>query len=224
MFDELMRAGWPALEEVAVDGWIARFAAGVTNRANSVIPLQAPRELGDALDQVEGLYAERGVNAVFQIGATAEPAGLDQVLAGRGYAFGSPTGVHTVDVDRALARLGPAAVEIGEAGAAGGGSAADARRAGPGPWRAHGGRGGGGGRGDRRGRRQGVARSVVGRRRAWGRRRARRGREDPRGRARTVRHHPGPRPHPGGGAAGAGRGLGRGVLPRRRPGGAAPGA
>jgi ribosomal protein S18 acetylase RimI-like enzyme len=118
MFDELMRAGWPALEEVAVDGWIVRFAAGVTNRANSVVPLRAPRDLGSALDQVEGLYAERGLNAVFQVGATARPAELDQVLAGRGYAFGSPTGVHTVDVDRALVRLGAAGGETAGAGPA----------------------------------------------------------------------------------------------------------
>jgi N-acetylglutamate synthase len=95
VFDQLTRAGWPALEEVHVDGWVARFSAGVTNRANSVVPLAAPADLDATLARIERLYAERGLPAVFQIGPDSQPAELDRVLAGRGYELDSPTSVQT---------------------------------------------------------------------------------------------------------------------------------
>ena len=93
-----MRAGWPALDEVDVGGWVARFSGGVTQRANSVVPLRAPADLDATLDHVERLYAARGLPAVFQLGPSAQPAGLDQVLATRGYEFGSPTSIQTAAV------------------------------------------------------------------------------------------------------------------------------
>lgn len=93
-----MRAGWPALDEVEVDGWVARFSGGVTQRANSVVPLRAPDDLGAALGRVERLYAARGLPVVFQLGPSAQPAGLDLVLAARGYEFGSPTSIQTATV------------------------------------------------------------------------------------------------------------------------------
>jgi len=93
-----MRAGWPALDEVDVGGWVARFSGGVTQRANSVVPLRAPADLDATLDHVERLYAARGLPAVFQLGPSAQPAGLDQVLAARGYEFGSPTSIQAAAV------------------------------------------------------------------------------------------------------------------------------
>lgn len=110
-----MRAGWPALEEVSVDGWVARFANGVTQRANSVMPLAAPGDLGDAIDHVEKLYADRGLPAIFQVGTDAQPSELDRALAERGYEFGSPTGFQVVDVDHAIGQLDPADVDIADA-------------------------------------------------------------------------------------------------------------
>ena len=98
-----MRAGWPALDEVHVDGWLARFSGGVTQRANSVMPLGVPRDLDVALERTERLYAARGLPAVFQLGPSAQPAGLDQVLADRGYAFGSPTSIQTTLVGETAA-------------------------------------------------------------------------------------------------------------------------
>lgn len=99
VFDELMRAGWPAIEEVDVDGWVARFSHGVTNRANSVLPSAAPGDVDGTLARVEERYAERGLPAVFQVGPDARPSGLDGVLAAKGYELGSPTVIMTVDID-----------------------------------------------------------------------------------------------------------------------------
>lgn len=116
VLNELTRAGWPALEEVHVDGWVARFSGGVTQRANAVLPLAAPADPHDALDLVEKLYADRGLPVVFQLGPDAQPDGLDQVLADRGYEFGSPTSIQTADVDDVLRALGDEhAVDIAEA-------------------------------------------------------------------------------------------------------------
>lgn len=95
-----MRAGWPALDEVEVDGWVARFSGGVTQRANSVMPLAAPADLGETLRRVERLYAARGLPAIFQLGPSARPDGLDEVLAASGYEFGSPTSLQTAEVGR----------------------------------------------------------------------------------------------------------------------------
>jgi ribosomal protein S18 acetylase RimI-like enzyme len=116
VLNELTRAGWPALDEVPVDGWVARFSGGVTQRANAVLPLAAPADPHDALDRVEKLYADRGLPVVFQVGLGAQPDGLDQLLADRGYEFGSPTSIQTADVDRVLGTLGHGhAVDIAEA-------------------------------------------------------------------------------------------------------------
>ncbi|MGB3443238.1 MAG: N-acetyltransferase [Actinophytocola sp.] len=110
MLDDLMRAGWPALDEVDVDGWVARFSGGVTQRANSVIPRRAPADLEAALRRVERLYAARGLPVVFQLGPSAQPDGLDGVLADRGYEFGSPTAILTANVGE----MPPADVEMAE--------------------------------------------------------------------------------------------------------------
>lgn len=112
MFDQLTHAAWPALEEVHVDGWVARFADGVTQRANSVLPVAAPADLDAALARVERLYAERGLPVVFQIGPDTRPVGLDRVLADRGYESGSLTSVQVTDIGD---RTRPDGVTIAEA-------------------------------------------------------------------------------------------------------------
>jgi N-acetylglutamate synthase len=107
VLDQLMRAGWPAVEEVLVGGWVARFSDGVTQRANSVMPLAAPADPRQALARVEELYADRGLPVVFQLGPTVEPAGLDDLLATRGYEYGSPTSLQVADVGQVLDVLAP---------------------------------------------------------------------------------------------------------------------
>lgn len=103
--DELTRRGWPALSEVDVDGWLVRLAGGVTQRANSVLPLAAPADPAAALTEVERRYREHGLPAVFQLSPGSQPAGLDEVLAARGYRYGSPTTVAVADVGTVLDRL-----------------------------------------------------------------------------------------------------------------------
>lgn len=106
--DDLMRQGWPAHAEVPVDGWIARLSGGVTQRANSVLPLAAPADLGTTLDRVERLYAEHGIAPTVQIGPNARPTGLDEVLAERGYRIQSRTSIEVAQADDVLAALADA--------------------------------------------------------------------------------------------------------------------
>lgn len=105
MWDELLRRGWPALSEVDIDGWVARLSGGVTQRANSVAPLAEPPRVSAAIDEVERLYAGRGLPAIFQLGPTVHPPDLDARLAARGYTYGSPTSVEVAQVADLLGGL-----------------------------------------------------------------------------------------------------------------------
>jgi len=105
VWDDLLRRGWPALSEVDIDGWVARRSGGVTQRANSVLPLAAPADPDAALDKVERHYAAHGLPAIFQLGADVCPPDLDALLAARGYAYGSPTSVEVAPVPALLAGL-----------------------------------------------------------------------------------------------------------------------
>ncbi|MFG1705936.1 GNAT family N-acetyltransferase [Nonomuraea sp. M3C6] len=89
-FDVLVHEAWPAYEQRAHDGWVLRYAGGVTKRANSVLPLSPPADLDGAIGAAEAFYGERGQRCVFSVGTNASP-GLDGELEGRGYALVDPT-------------------------------------------------------------------------------------------------------------------------------------
>jgi ribosomal protein S18 acetylase RimI-like enzyme len=98
--DLLGARAWPALEEIALDGWRLRFSGGVTKRANSVLPVGDGRAPSDAdlatrLDAVERAYAERGLPPRFPLTASAWPRTLTDALAARGYVESDSTLVLT---------------------------------------------------------------------------------------------------------------------------------
>lgn len=74
-FAALADAGWPALSRVGAGGWEARFAGGVTKRANSAWrPAGAAALSPEAVADVEGAYRERGLPPVFQLSGSDEAA------------------------------------------------------------------------------------------------------------------------------------------------------
>lgn len=77
-------ATWPPAVVEEVDGWRLGLSGGFTRRANSVLPLGTPPDLGAALDRVEARYARVGQPSVIRV-CSAAPAGLAGVLAARGY-------------------------------------------------------------------------------------------------------------------------------------------
>ncbi|MFF0338383.1 GNAT family N-acetyltransferase [Kribbella sp. NPDC004875] len=103
--DSLMNQGWPAAHSTELDGWLVRHNAGVTLRANSVLPASAPFDLGRALDYVENLYAAHDIAPSFQVGPAAQPGDLDDRLAARGYEVRNPTLVMCAEVADVLANL-----------------------------------------------------------------------------------------------------------------------
>ncbi|GAC1629988.1 MAG: hypothetical protein NVS4B2_12810 [Chloroflexota bacterium] len=115
--DRLMHRGWPGLATVDVDGWVVRLAAGVTARANSVLPVRPPRDLDAALAAVETLFRERGLAPAFQISPAAQPPALDALLSERRYERRTPTLVQTATVGRVMQRLAPSdrAVAVADA-------------------------------------------------------------------------------------------------------------
>lgn len=100
-----MRQGWPACLEVEVGGWRARLSEGVTQRANSVLPVAAPEDLDTALTRVERLYREHGVAPRFHVSPAAQPEGLDAVLARRGYELRDRTIVQVAVIEDVLPRI-----------------------------------------------------------------------------------------------------------------------
>ena len=89
-FDLLVHEAWPAYEQRTYDGWILRYAGGVTKRANSGLALGRPADLAGAIEAAEAFYAEKGQRSVFSVGVGAMP-GLDDELAARGYGVVDPT-------------------------------------------------------------------------------------------------------------------------------------
>jgi GNAT superfamily N-acetyltransferase len=84
--EALMAEGWPPAETLRLAGWTCGFDAGVTRRANCVLPLDHDgTDLASALEAAEAAYAVRGLPPVFKLGPGARPDGLDAALAARGY-------------------------------------------------------------------------------------------------------------------------------------------
>lgn len=100
-----MNQAWPAADSTELDGWLVRRNAGVTLRANSVLPSKAPSDLNRALDYVENLYAAHAITPSFQISPVAQPATLDAHLATRGYTVRNPTLVQCAELSTVLGNL-----------------------------------------------------------------------------------------------------------------------
>lgn len=104
--EEAAFAAWPAEEVADLDGWRLRAMRGVTRRANSVWPnrCEGPASLDERIAAAEAFYRQRGLEALFQIGPLACPAGLDDALASRGYATEARVSIQTAPVDTVTAR------------------------------------------------------------------------------------------------------------------------
>lgn len=104
--EELALNAWPGLRTVLYDGWLLRFAAGYTRRANSVTLLYpSTLDLREKIDHCERLYAAQRLNTVFKV-TEATPTDLEAHLDQRGYAVEVMSSVQTMplsDLPTALA-------------------------------------------------------------------------------------------------------------------------
>ncbi|MBX3012407.1 MAG: GNAT family N-acetyltransferase [Caldilineaceae bacterium] len=105
----LAARAWPAAEVQEIDGWWARYANGVTRRANSVWPNVTSESVAtDArIEAVAQFYAERRLPARYQISPAAQPADLDDRLAALGYAAVAHTAVQVAELNTMLTNTPP---------------------------------------------------------------------------------------------------------------------
>jgi GNAT superfamily N-acetyltransferase len=76
---------WPALHEAVIDGWLLRFAKGMTRRANSANPLRAERNDSEAvISRLEGEYRKQKLPVYFRIPSIIGPT-MPSRLAQLGY-------------------------------------------------------------------------------------------------------------------------------------------
>lgn len=96
--DVLADRGWPAVQREPLGPWTLRFASGVTNRANSVLPTGRvdADSLPATIAAAERAYRDRGLPTVFQVSPATDPA-LVSALAARGYREHSDTLVLVAD-------------------------------------------------------------------------------------------------------------------------------
>ena len=84
--EEISMNAWPALQTMHYDGWILRFANGVTKRLNSVNPIYSSKiDVDEKIDYCENLYRSQNLPPCFKITEIVQPSGLDQKLEAHGY-------------------------------------------------------------------------------------------------------------------------------------------
>lgn len=78
---------WPALTQMAHDGWLLRLSRGYTKRSNSVQPLwTAPgADLRRMVGYCEDVYHRAGLQTIFKITPLSLASGLDDRLDDYGY-------------------------------------------------------------------------------------------------------------------------------------------
>lgn len=87
----------PGLQTLLYDGWILRYGAGYTGRANSVTALYGSTlETEEKIDFCERFYQERGLKPAFRLTHHSQPESLDSLLEARGYRLGRGTSVKTL--------------------------------------------------------------------------------------------------------------------------------
>lgn len=115
--ERLMDRAWPALERSTADGWVLRSAGGVTQRANSILPVDSGQDAGAALRRAANWYADRRQPVIFQLTRRPENAALEEFLDGQGYSRQSETVIMTAathpDVAAASATAGPGEFTVG---------------------------------------------------------------------------------------------------------------
>ena len=100
-FEEISNNAWPALQTILYDGWILRFADGVTKRSNSVnllYPSTIDTEI--KIDFCERYYEEKCIAPCFKITTVADPDDIDRRLENRSYFIHSHISFQVLDISR----------------------------------------------------------------------------------------------------------------------------
>ncbi len=83
--EETCLNAWPALREIVLEGWLVRFAEGISRRLNSANPLSTKAAISDAvIAETEAFYRRHGLPAIFRVPSLCPPA-VERALDERGY-------------------------------------------------------------------------------------------------------------------------------------------
>jgi len=85
---------WPAREIVVRPHLELRWGDGLHRRTSSAT-VEAGADLDEALPEIDDFYARRNAPGIIKLTREASPAGLDPLLAERGWAYEAPTQVRT---------------------------------------------------------------------------------------------------------------------------------
>ena len=97
--EEASMNAWPALQTLLYDGWVLRFAEGYTRRSNSINPLYpSTGNVAENIRACEELYYNKGLDPTFKMTTQSTPAGLDGLLAKRGYQEQARTSLQFLDL------------------------------------------------------------------------------------------------------------------------------
>lgn len=99
--EEIALNAWPAIEDFNLDGWVIRYANGVTKRSNSVNPIYESLEnTEEKIDFCENYYRSKAIPICFKITEITQPSGLDQILEARGYEHKFDVLIQVTDISK----------------------------------------------------------------------------------------------------------------------------
>ena len=97
--EQISMNAWPALQTKHYDGWIMRFANGVTRRSNSVYPLfESTIPVEDKVKYCENFYTPKSLPTLFKMTSNVFPSDLDSILASKGYKRDADASVQIISV------------------------------------------------------------------------------------------------------------------------------
>jgi ribosomal protein S18 acetylase RimI-like enzyme len=86
LIQEIANNSWPAKHYYSLNGWILRFTAGATSRANSVLPLRYwGKNLEEDIRIVEEAYSVYNLPAKFMLNDYYKPESLHEELSKNNY-------------------------------------------------------------------------------------------------------------------------------------------
>lgn len=100
--EQLSMNAWPSLQTMLYDGWVLRFAQGVTRRSNSVNPIfGSSLNIENKISFCENLYNQQNLPTIFKLTSNIYPSNLDEILINKGYKKDAETSVQTCDLTQA---------------------------------------------------------------------------------------------------------------------------
>ncbi|MDP8227705.1 MAG: GNAT family N-acetyltransferase [Candidatus Celaenobacter polaris] len=109
ILEQISMNAWPSIQTMFYDGWILRFANGVTRRANSVNPIyESTLDVEEKIAFCEKQYSKKNLPAIFKMTSAANPSELDAVLEKKSYGKQAETSVQILDLTEADFDIFPA--------------------------------------------------------------------------------------------------------------------